>query len=89
MARQESSPGYNWGLFSDPKADELALKPLAEFDIDKQNALLANLHAYLVDQAMWIFVVHDLNPRGLSKRVEGFVSAQNWYQDFSPIDLKS
>jgi ABC-type transport system substrate-binding protein len=81
--------GYNWGLFSDPHADELALKPLAEFDIDKQNALLADLHSYLVDQAMWIFVVHDLNPRGLSSRVQGFVPAQNWYQDFSPIDLKS
>jgi len=80
--------GYNWGLFSDPHADELAKTALAEFSIDKQNAELAKLHSYLVDQAMWIFVVHDLNPRGLSSRVQGFVPAQNWYQDFSPIDLK-
>ena len=47
--------GYNWGGYADPHADELALKPLAEFDITAQNKLLADLHAYLVDQAMWIF----------------------------------
>jgi peptide/nickel transport system substrate-binding protein len=81
-------PGYNWGGYADPRADELALKPLSEFDITEQNKRLAELHAYLVDQAMWIFVVHDLNPRGLSSRVQGFVQAQNWYQDFSPIDIK-
>ena len=81
--------GYNWGGYADPHADELALKPLAEFDTTAQNKLLAELHAYLVDQAMWIFVVHDLNPRGLSQKVSGFKSAQNWYQDFSPVDIKS
>jgi ABC-type transport system substrate-binding protein len=81
--------GYNWGGYADPHADELALKPLAEFDTTAQNKLLADLHAYLVDQAMWIFVVHDLNPRGLSQKVSGFKSAQNWYQDFSPVDIKS
>ena len=81
--------GYNWGGYADPRADKLAVKPLAEFDITEQNKLLANLHTYLVDQAMWIFVVHDLNPRGLSKKVQGFVSAQNWYQDLSPVEIKS
>lgn len=80
--------GYNWGGYADPRADELALKPLSEFDITAQDKLLADLHAYLVDQAMWIFVVHDLNPRGLSNRVQGFVPAQNWYQDLSPVDIK-
>ena len=77
------------GDYSDPHADELALKPLSEFDVTKQNQLLADLHTYLVDQAMWIFVVHDLNPRGLGRNVTGFVQAQNWYQDLSPVDIKS
>jgi peptide/nickel transport system substrate-binding protein len=80
--------GYNWGGFADPRADELALQPLKEFDLDEQNKRLAELHAYLVDQAMWIFVVHDMNPRALSSRLTGFVSAQNWYQDLTPVDFK-
>ena len=81
--------GYNWGNYSDPHADELALRPLQEFDLTEQNKKLADLHTYLVDQAMWIFVVHDMNPRALSSRVKGFVSAQNWYQDLAPVDLKT
>ena len=32
-----------------------------------------------------IFVVHDLNPRALSPKVHGFVQAQNWFQDLTPI----
>ena len=81
--------GYNWGGFADPHADELAIRPLEEFDLGEQNKKLADLHSYLVDQAMWIFVVHDLNPRALSSKLTGFVEAQNWYQDLTPIDIKS
>ena len=81
--------GYNWGGFADPHADELAIRPLEEFDLNEQNKKLADLHSYLVDQAMWIFVVHDLNPRALSGKLTGFVEAQNWYQDLTPIDIKS
>ena len=67
----------------------MAIRPLEEFDLGEQNKKLADLHSYLVDQAMWIFVVHDLNPRALSSKLTGFVEAQNWYQDLTPIDIKS
>ena len=36
------------------------------------------LHEYEPEQALMIFVVHDLNPRALSPKVHGFVLAQNW-----------
>jgi ABC-type transport system substrate-binding protein len=77
--------GYNWGNFADPRADELAEKPLREFDINEQNKRLGELHAYLVDQAMWIWVVHDMNPRGLARHLKGFVQAQSWFQDLTRI----
>jgi len=32
-------------------------------------------------------VVHDVNPRGLSRRVQGFVQAQAWFQDLTPIRM--
>jgi len=32
-----------------------------------------------------IWVVHDLNPRALSPKLSGFVQAQNWLQDLTPI----
>jgi len=77
--------GYNWGGFADAEADGYAAQAKVEFDPAKQDALLAKLHTRLVDQAMWIWVVHDLNPRALGPKVKGFVSAQSWLQDLTPV----
>ncbi|MFC4275821.1 ABC transporter substrate-binding protein [Achromobacter aloeverae] len=77
--------GYNWGGFSDPETDRLVDAAFNEFDPAKQNEILAQLHARIVDQAMWIWVVHDLNPRALGPKVKGFVQAQSWYQDLTPV----
>ena len=38
---------------------------------------------FQVEDAAWIFIIHDLNPRALSPRVKGFVQAQSWYQDLT------
>jgi len=56
-----------------------------EFDLSKQNVLLARVHEIIVEDAPWIFVVHDLNPRALSPKLKGFVQAQSWYQDLTPV----
>jgi ABC-type transport system substrate-binding protein len=79
--------GVDWGWFKDDEADLLAAQASVEFDPVKQTALLARLHARIVDQAIWCFVVHDLNPRALSPRVKGFVQAQSWQQDLTPVDI--
>ena len=77
--------GFNWGGFEDARADELGLRARQTFDPAAQNAILAELHGHLVDQAMWIWAVHDVNPRGLSKKLSNFTQAQSWYQDLTPI----
>ena len=71
--------------YSDPQADKLAAQAKVTFDPAQQDAVLAQLHSYIVDQAMWIWVVHDLNPRAMSPRVKGFVQAQSWFQDLTPV----
>jgi ABC-type transport system substrate-binding protein len=80
--------GYNWGQFADPKADQLAQRALNAFDTDEQNRRIGELHAYLVDQAVWVWVVHDLNPYGLAGYAKGFIQAQNTYQDFTRIRVE-
>jgi len=60
---------------------------LEEFDEEKQSSLLRRLHTRLVDQDAAIFIAHDLNPRALAPRVKGFVQAQSWMQDLTPISL--
>jgi peptide/nickel transport system substrate-binding protein len=79
--------GANWGGYSDPVADALCQKGKLAFDPAEQDKILADLHTYVVDQAMWIWVVHDLNPRGLSPKVKGYVEAQSWFQDLTPVHL--
>ncbi|MBO9357840.1 ABC transporter substrate-binding protein [Bordetella petrii] len=79
--------GYNWSEYNDPQAQALAKAARHEFDPAKQQDLLAQLHSHMVDQAMWLWVVHDLNPRALSPKVEGFVQAQNWFLDLTPVHV--
>ena len=50
--------------------------------------MLAELHAHIVDQAMWIWMVHDLNPRAMSTKVKGFVQAQSWVQDLTSVEMQ-
>ncbi len=79
--------GINWGWYKDPETDALCEAINVAFDPEDQTALIAKLHARIVDQALWCFVVHDLNPRALAPRVKGFVQAQSWQQDLTTVDL--
>ncbi|MGI4943999.1 MAG: ABC transporter substrate-binding protein, partial [Janthinobacterium lividum] len=57
------------------------------FDPAAQDVLLRQVHERIVDDAMFLFVAHDLNPRALSPKLHGFVQAQSWFQDLTPIAL--
>lgn len=49
--------------------------------------LLAAALAIGCREAIMLFVTHDLNPRALSPKVKGFVQAQSWFQDLTPIEV--
>src|SRR3984957_3418394 len=80
-----SPAGSNWGHFFDPEIEDLVGQILNEFDAEKRLTLLTKLHEMENDRALMIWVVHDLNPRALSSKLSGFVQAQNWFQDLTPI----
>jgi hypothetical protein len=44
-------------------------------------------HERLVDNPPWLFIVHDLNPRAMNKRVQGFVSARSWFLDLTLVSM--
>jgi ABC-type transport system substrate-binding protein len=79
----------NWGFFSDAGYDAIMDRVYTTFDPAAQDALLAELHAKAVDDRLFLFVAHDLNPRAMSRRVQGFVQAQSWFQDLTPISMRS
>jgi ABC-type transport system substrate-binding protein len=79
--------GSNWGHYSNPAMDKLIDAALAEFDNAKRLALLTRMHEMMSEEAAMIFVAHDLNPRAMSPKVKGFVQAQSWFQDLTPITV--
>ncbi|WP_439575640.1 ABC transporter substrate-binding protein [Phreatobacter sp.] len=79
--------GTNWGYYSDPAMDALFAEIRASFDPARQLAAIQRAHEKFVDDALFLFVAHDVAPRALSPRVKGFVQAQNWYQDICPVTI--
>lgn len=88
VARIQWAPaGGNWGQYTNEKSEALITRILAEFDSGKRVAMLKELNEFMNDQAVMIWVAHDINPRALSPKVKGFVQAQNWFQDLTPITI--
>ena len=79
--------GFNWGQFSTPELDKKLRAAQATLDVNQQMKLLAEAHSIVVDEAAWLFIVHDLNPRAMNKKVTGFKPAQSWSQDFTQITM--
>ena len=67
--------------------DKLIENILGEFDSAKRLVLLTQLHEMMSEEAALIFVAHDLNPRAMSPKVQGFIQAQSWFQDLTPITV--
>ena len=84
MARYFSSAnfapnGFNFEQWKDDEFDD-ALAALAESsDPEVTRASYRKAHERLVDNPPWLFIVHDLNPRAMSKKVKGFVSARRGF----------
>ena len=82
-----SPTNYNWGHWLNEEATALLKRAQASFDEAEQTALLAKAHAIVVDEAAWLFMVHDLNPRAMSKKVAGFQPVQSWFVDLTTITV--
>jgi peptide/nickel transport system substrate-binding protein len=79
--------GTNWGFYCDPEMDKLFDAVRTTFDPAGQTKVLQKVHEKYVDEALFLMVTHDVNPRAMSTKVKGFVQAQNWFQDFSPVSI--
>jgi peptide/nickel transport system substrate-binding protein len=93
MARYFSSEnfapnGFNFEQWKDDAFDT-ALTNLAEAtDPETSHKWFRAAHERLVDNPPWLFIVHDLNPRAMSRKVRGFVSAQSWFIDLTLVEMQ-
>jgi peptide/nickel transport system substrate-binding protein len=77
--------GFNWGWYENKEVDRLADEALATFDDEARTKMFIRMHELVNEDAARVFIVHDLNPRALSPKLKGFVQAQSWFQDLTPI----
>jgi len=82
---QVAPVGVNWGWYANPKVDAILDEAKRTFEPGRQDALMAQAHELVVDDAALVWVVHDTNPHALSPRIKRFVQAQHWFQDLTTI----
>ncbi|MFN4087858.1 MAG: ABC transporter substrate-binding protein [Alphaproteobacteria bacterium] len=80
--------GSNWGHWKNEEFDSLLTEIQTSTDPSVMDKHLPRLNEILVDDAPWLWIVHDLNPRAMTKNVKGFVSAQSWFQDFNNVTVE-
>ena len=71
----------------DPEAEALFAQAKSEFDDTARFELYSQAMKILTDQAQWLYIVHDLNPRILSADVTGFVDPKSWFVDLSTVSV--
>jgi peptide/nickel transport system substrate-binding protein len=69
--------------YINPEVDRLIEAAEQEFDLGQQDRILVQVHERIVEDAPWVFIVHDLNPRAMSPKVKGFVQPQSWFVDLT------
>jgi peptide/nickel transport system substrate-binding protein len=88
LIKQQWGPaGGNWGWYFNQEVEDLVAEAMRTFDDEKRDDIMTKVHEIASREAIMIFVVHDLNPRALSPKVKGFVQAQSWFQDLTPISI--
>jgi ABC-type transport system substrate-binding protein len=88
LSSRISPAGSNWGMLKDPWYDETLAKAAKTFDKEAQDAILRSVHEHAVEEAEWVWVTHDVNPRALAPHVKGFVQAKSWFQDLTPVYIE-
>lgn len=75
--------GVNWGYYNDPEMDKLLYAASAALNAKERDGYLAQVHQREVDDAAFLWVVHDVAPRAMSAKVKGYVQARNWFQSLT------
>lgn len=80
--------GVNWGYHCNKEIDGLLEKASLAFDPKERDIWIAKVHTMEVDQALFVWVVHDVAPRAMTTKVQGFIQARNWFQSLTPVSMK-
>ena len=77
----ESAPPLGWNItgYSNPELDELLDQARAATDTELRDQYLTEANQVITEDAPWLFIAHDRNPRVLSPRVKNYVQEKHTY----------
>ena len=81
----QTNGGLNTQAYSNPEVDRLLKQAQESFDFAEQDRLLGEVHEIVIDDAPYVFIVHDLNPRVLNTRVKGYVQDRSWFTNLQDL----
>jgi peptide/nickel transport system substrate-binding protein len=83
-----SSKGrLNLGHYSNPQVDALLAQAKSTFDDAKRSDLYAQATTIITQEASWLFVVDDRDPRVLASNVHGFIEPKSWFVDLTTLSV--
>ncbi len=77
----------NWGYYGNPEVDKLVADARTSFDDKARDVALARLHSYIVDDAPFVWIAHDVGPRALSAKVKNVVQPKSWFIDIATMTM--
>ncbi len=77
----------NWGFINDPELDRLTAIARTTFDAKDRDKALGAIHERLVNEAMFVWFVHDVAPRAMSARITGYSAPNGYYVDWGRLDM--
>ncbi|APV48978.1 ABC transporter substrate-binding protein [Betaproteobacteria bacterium GR16-43] len=78
----------NWGYYGNETVDKLIADARTSFDDKQRDAALAKLHAYIVEDAPFVWIAHDVGPRAMSAKVKNVVQPKSWFIDIATMTMQ-
>lgn len=77
----------NVGKYNNPTVDALLTKAKTQLDDKARYDTYAQVSKLVTEDAPWLFVVDDRNPRVLANNVKGFVQPKSWFADLTTVSV--
>jgi peptide/nickel transport system substrate-binding protein len=77
----------NVGKYSNPEVDALFAQAKTELDDEARGAIYADASKLITEDAPWLFIESDMNPRATAKNVTGFEMPKSWFVDLTGVSV--
>jgi peptide/nickel transport system substrate-binding protein len=79
--------GSNWGYYSNREVDAALKAAQNSFEPAAFDRAIARVNQLLVDDAAYLFLIHDLNPWATSTKVKNFTMPRSWFSNVTSMSV--